>query len=550
MKFNLWKGKNEGKELAHGEAASSSVPEWRDAASSTCQRLWLVICMLVKEVLPRHDSFLCVNEHCELAILILPELFVTKARAKIVYGQPRADCALLQRINSGKDDSVLSPVVYTMITESKKTKLGNSYNSGNIEEEVRSVIYRSFVSEVEFDSLNYLNQPSFWQPVKRAKFVDNDNIVNPDSLYPATSRFKSKLPLFVYTSPDGELELDEERLKRELAMPALLYERFAADVYKMYEGTPTAQSWQEHKEWMLQAVAKVEIELNLNSEVLRQFKELAMNPEKSEVSLEPSIEMRLTPEGLKALQDSKKSSTKSYFSIANWGEPNIVQIILCIGEPGNLGSAQTMLSPAVTVFRDELGVHTLTTHLFLVTHGITNVVSGFGEVPKELAWANIDELAASEIPDVQWQFLSETVPESWWQSDAAARKILWLVVHYLCTHQVKIRPEVICSVTPIGDSAIQVAISEGEREAGTPYAFAVMADEAEFNAIPVFPSGSVDYQPDGSMAFKKGLYLKNYIITRKLERKQPGNLMRLIDRPIYPIIVSGRAKELRIYEER
>jgi len=516
VKFSLSKRQHEGEKLPNKEVAPARGTDSQDRGSPAYERFWLVLCMTAKETLPRHDLFLCLNERCELAYFVLPEFLVTTLRTRTVYDHPDADVALFQRISNGKDDSVLSPALYSGSEVSRKSTLVNSYNNGDIEFEVRKPIYKEFVAQVMSDSISYLGHSSLSQPLRRAHFIDNYNIVNPDNLAPPCSRHKVPLPAFIYTFPHNELEFDKQRFERTLYLRHYIGEQYRPALEKMYEVRTEAQHWLNDRGWMLETISCAEAELlKLHDPFWKEFTEEFLEKGKVFVHVnDPTF-----PHDFKGKESrlELEQSTKQYFSIGSWGEHNIAQIIMHVGEQQRVSLPDerhgSMRSPGVTVFRDELGIHTLPTYLFLV----------------------------SENAFTHWQSMSKDTPQSWWQTDKVARGILWLVAEYLFTHEMGNPSEAVFSVTPIGDNAIQVNIVEGHREEGTPYAYAVIRDEMQFSAVPIFPSGVYEYRTDGTAISKSMMSLKNFIVTREGERRETLESTHFV-KPIYSVILSGRSR--------
>jgi hypothetical protein len=153
---------------------------------------------------------------------------------------------------------------------------------------------------------------------------------------------------------------------------------------------------------------------------------------------------------------------------------------------------------------------------------------------------DLDKIPSSQIPEIRWQPVSAGILQTWWQADSITRKVLWLATRNLCSHLIREPRKVVCAVTPMGDSAIQVGIALGDREQGTPYAYAVLKSETEVNAVPIFPTGVIEQRSDGSAITRANIVLKNYTITTKGERRLEGPGHELFDRPIYSAILRDR----------
>jgi len=107
-------------------------------------------------------------------------------------------------------------------------------------------------------------------------------------------------------------------------------------------------------------------------------------------------------------------------------------------------------------------------------------------------------------------------------------------------------------VTPIGNDVIQVALLFDNLEEGAPYAFAIIKDDLAIRAVPVFPTGTYELQPDGTLVTKTLVRLKNYCITRNGERidlQSAGQITQFI-KPIYSTVISGEYNNPEIYETR
>lgn len=534
MKSNFWESNEQKKQQQQEQPIETTRREQKDYTQSSYECFWLPFTTAMKEVFPRYDSILCINEHGELAILELPESLISIARAKVVYEHANTDVAFIQHISHGKDESFLVPVIYTQKQVAKLDSLHSSFTRGNLKRELEKGSWPGLVSEVRTSSLPYQHQSSLLQPLKRAHVIGNEDPTKPDGLA-VLEGCDNKIPVFIYTSPDEELELDMEQLHREMVVRGMLSQQLLKLIEDTVRKMPDAGDWHKDKGFM-QVISRVEAELELNSEAARPpMAELLLNPQNTQLILEPEVTLKLTAEGERARQYLRERPLQSGFSISDWGDPNIAQVVLRVGERENMTSPQSVTSPAITIIKDELGIHTLPAYLFTVCTGIFDI----GHTPDKTGW--LDEVPASEIPEIQWQPATGDIPQVWWQVDTIARKILWLVTRNLYSHLVPEPLELTCSVTPIGEDAIQVAVVEGSREVGTPYAFAVMRGDLGVSGIPIFPTGTIKYHPDGSAEIELAL-LKNYTITREGERKQTKDLFTLLDRPIYSLVVSAKRK--------
>jgi hypothetical protein len=505
--------------------------------SSDIATFWLPVIVASKEIRPRYDSILCINERGGLACIVLPEMLISMARAKIIYKQSNTDIALIQHIRQGKDNSYLAPIIEAHDQVSKLSRLIDAYNRGNLKQELNNRIWSYFVKQIKEDSLSYFQEFSVLEPLERAQIIGNDNCVEPDF---QDSVRGCVTPVFIYTSPGHKLKIDKDIHRRELLLRKMYTENeeTTKPVEDLIKRLPAAEDWLKDKA-LMQAIVSVEFELRMGSDVTRpEIAEMILDPTRTDLVDEPqAIKIEFKPEAKKALEHSS-SEPKSCFSISNFGEPNLVQVILHSGEPER-GPLSVPLA-AVTIIRDELGIHTLPTYLFSLHTDI------FQQITAATPW--LDDVPATQIPEIQWQPVTGYLPKMWWLADTVAKKILWLVTRNLCSHQIVPLSQVTFSVTPIGDNTIQVAISEGDREEGAPYAFAVTRGELEVSAIPIFPSGTYEHHPNGSITIKKPMSHKSYSITRQGERQHVPPLM-FFDRPIYSAIISG-SKVVRYTTEK
>ncbi len=507
-----------------------------ESISSSIAVFWLPFMIASKEVRPRHDSILCINERGELACIVLPEVLISIARAKVIYEQPNTDIAFIQRIDQGEDSSYLAPMIETHEQVVKLRRLVSAFNKGILKQELSNRIWAHLVTRVKEDSLSHLKEFSLLQSLKRAQIIGNDNYAKPDYLEPMRG---CEIPVFIYTSPGNELKIDKEIYYRELLLRKMYcdHEETIRLIDDLVKTLPAAEDWLKDQA-LMQTIGNVEFELLMGSEITKlEIAELILDPKKTDLVRGPQADrIELRPEGRGALEHLG-SQAKSCFSISNFGEPNLAQIVLHLGEP----ERESLGAPlaAMTIIRDELGIHTLPTYLFTLDPHIPQ------QITAATRW--LDDVPAAQIPEIQWQSVSGNLPKMWWLADTVAKKVLWLVTLNLCSHQIVQLLKVTFSATPIGDNAIQVAITEGSREEGTPYAFAVIRGELEIRAIPIFPSGVHEHHPDGSITTKQPIIHKTYSITKQGERQYDGTVMMLFDRPIYSTIISG-SEGIRVHE--
>jgi hypothetical protein len=482
-----------------------------------------------------------VNDRGEPTGFIIPDYVVSLAKvAEIVHAKskrpvPFTDIGIVQRISSGKDESYIVPLGYTREQVNKITGLSPSHdnrlNTVELAKELKNVSWAKLFSEVRANNVRLLSRSSLWQPMKRVTVVGNDDPAEPDDA-DRFEGFETKLPIFIYTNPGNALGFDSDRLHREVLLRHMLAKESLEMMRSTLAGNPLMFEWL-HDMQLAEILSRAQAELLMNSEEARPpVVHLVLNPDMSELILGPGPQLRPKPKW-ELERHRLKPAMKSWYSETNWDDPNILQIILHVGESTAMTSpeaiAGSVTSPAVTIVRDELGVHTLVTYLFHISTEIYGIEA-----------ANLDEVPASQIPEIEWRPASGRIPQTWWQTDSITKKVLWLATRNLCSHLKGEPSKVVCAVTPIGDRAIQVGMALGDREQGTPYAFAVVKDKSEVNAIPIFPTGVIEHQPDGSRVTRQSIAIKNYSVTTKGERRLAGPEQKLFDRPAYSAIIRGQ----------
>lgn len=250
-----------------------------------------------------------------------------------------------------------------------------------------------------------------------------------------------------------------------------------------------------------------------------------------------------TPKGIQASDEKIKSwDAKSGFSIVNWQEPDIAHIALHVMQFNGQSLKESVTSPAITIFRDEMGIHALKSWLFR----ISAMSFSLGIQASEPVF--LDKIPTPQIPETNWKPISEEVTSEWWQTDAITKKVLWLATYNLAFHLIGKPEEVVCSVTPIGSDVIQIAMLFDNLEAGAPYAFAIVREDLAVKAIPVFQVGTYEFESDGALVARKPVFLKNYTITRKGERIQSSEQVVQFIKPIYSTVIGGEYREPKVYE--
>lgn len=502
--------------------------------------LWIPICATFYQVLPRTDLHLCINEHGELALIALPEHPVSTTWGKICEHLYKG-VALKQRLENDKDESFLAPLVYTEEQKHKWEEVASSWNSGKLFHTLKRNDWHKIVLEIKEKNITYLNNSSYWQRINRFKFLDKSNAEDPDQ-FQTLPDYTCQIPIFLYTEQDTNVETSRLKLQREMFARQLLSEN---NIDAVRNALKTSPSWSHINEndAFVHVINRVETELKLNSRAFEpSFSDIMLNPEMSEFIPGPPPVLKLTPKGLEA-SGQAKSHQELGFSISNWGEPDIAHVALHIKRFESQSPKESVTSPAITVFRDEMGIHTLQSRLFSCR------TSSFSLGVKTGSPVNIDSLLASQIPEINWKLKSGNATSEWWAVDKTAKKVLWLAARNLTSHVVGNPEEVIYSVTPIGKDVIQVAIVFDNLEEGVPYAFAIIKDEHEIIAVPVFTTGTYESLSDGALITKGMVVCKNYCITRAGERidmLSSGRMMQFI-KPIYTTVISGKYKTPTIY---
>jgi hypothetical protein len=83
---------------------------------------------------------------------------------------------------------------------------------------------------------------------------------------------------------------------------------------------------------------------------------------------------------------------------------------------------------------------------------------------------------------------------------------------HLCSHLTEYEAEVIFSVTPLGENAVQVSPAIAQLESGAPYAYLITQDENEITCMPVFTSDTFTYSDDGrSIVTNKQIFLNDLL---------------------------------------
>jgi hypothetical protein len=462
-----------------------------------------------------------------------------------VSKHPRPGLILVQRIQQDEDKSYLSPITYTDKHFSCLKDVSSFFNRGELRQWLKKCNWQKLMFEVKANNSAYLNDPSYRQEVSRIKVQENAGPRDPDDFQTLPS-YDSKIPIFLYAEPHTQIEMSRDRLRREIFLHKFMSDNNIEEVRKNVSIMRPTGNLRDN-ETMAYVISRVEAELQLNSSVARPpFADIMLDDEMTEFD-DSLSRLKLTPKGTQASEAKIKSwDVKSGFSIVNWQEPDIAHIALHVTKVNGQSLKESVTSPAITIFRDGMGIHALQANLFRIP---TSLFSLGGETDSPIF---LDALPASQIPGISWKPIAEETTSEWWQTDTIAKKVLWLATYNLASHSIGNPEEVICSVTPIGNDVIQVALLFDNLEEGAPYAFAIIKDDHAIRAIPVFPTGTYEWQSDGALVSKKLVRLKNYCITRNGERidlQSMGQITQFI-KPIYSTIISGEYKAPEIYETR
>jgi hypothetical protein len=519
-------------------------------ASASVKQIWLPFATTVNEIIPGYDSVTCVNEQGHLAVFILPNKLISLVKAReIPHFQHQSqeqygDFLFIQDIRETKDQSRMVKALYDKKQAKQINALTFSYNKGTLKQELKKGKHDKLLRELPNIAIA---SESFNCPLVRINTSGSNNSPEPDDIEKTTGE-----PVFIYSSPENRLQIDKDQFRRGMIVRGILAEQSK----EIMQGE-LLNKGAEH-EWLIdpiftRVVSRVEAELFMSNRVARPYSiDLLLDPDKSDLVWEPEPEIRLKPEWESEAQKARQSPS-SWFSQTNWAEPDIVQVILHVDDPKNQ-LPQFVTSPAVTIFRDELGYHALTTHLFVISTKQFELPLRPGELPL------LDKLPGPKIPRINWQAVSGALVQAPWESNAVIGKILWLAARNLCSHLLEEPSEVILAVTPIEEGAFQLAVALGEREGGAPYGYAILSKEKRTYAIPIFPSSSFVQHRDDEPSLVRldngtiglvhydtdtvrpagDLRVKNYEMTMDGKRRSEGE-SKLFDRPIYSSVISGKA---------
>ncbi len=502
--------------------------------------IWLLICTTYNQILPGTDLYLCVNERGEVALIALPDMVVSVALGKILYEQPHPSAVLIQQIEHGKDNSHLAPAIFTEKEAYAKTAITSAFNRGELAQGLKKHNWQKILTEITAKNPTYLNNVSYRQRINRIKILDKLTTEGPDDFQRITG-YPREIPVFLYTSPDTTREVSKQEIQRELFVRQLLGEDNIKQVRNTLRMSPFWGHLQENDAFV-HVINRAEIEIKLHMNVWPSFADILLNPEMAEFNSGPPPKIIFTSKGEEILRQTE--SRELAFSITTWEEPNIAQLALHVNTFKGQFPKDSVTTPSITIFRDEMGIHALRSKLFR----ISTASFSLGEETGSPVF--LDALPTSQIPEITWKPIAEETTSEWWQTDSIAKKVLWLATHNLASHVLGNAEEVVYSVTPIGNDVIQVALLFDDLDEGAPYAFSIIKGAFDIRAIPVFTSGTYEEQSDGSLVPKKSVRLKNYCITRNGERIDilaEGHLFLFI-RPIYITVICNKHEQPPIYQ--
>jgi hypothetical protein len=540
--MKLWKFGKLNNETSNSSSKTSkseqSISSRGVSVGSNYECLWIPVCITFAQILPTIDLFLCINEHGEIALMALPDLTVSMTWGKILYKNPTARVVLIQQIKQGKDQSYLAPVTYTSKQSSCFSEITSHFNRGELGQGLLRHNWAKVISEVRENNVNFLNHDYYYQKINRIKISDIKDPRKFDD-NETLNGYNPKVPIFLYTDQNIVREMSREELLRELFARQYLAEGNVNYVISALKNTPGWETLPPNDPF-IGVINKVEVELKLHMQSWPSFADILLNPEMSEFIPGPPHKLKLTPKGTEVFKETHSRELR--FSVSNWGEPNIAQVVLHIIQSKGQSMRETITSPAITVFRDDMGIHVLPANLFRITTALFSLSNQTGKV------VNIDTITASEIPEISWKPATTEETSEWWQTNIITRKVLWIAIRNLASHLIGNPDEVICSVTPIGKDVVQVALLFDKLEEGAPYAFAIIRDKLAIRAIPVFPEGTYETKSNGTLVTTRKIILKNYVITNEGERIQSRDQILQFTAPIFAIIMGAEYKEPQVYE--
>lgn len=537
------------------------------AIKSDYECLWIPITVTFMQLLPRIDLNLCVNKRGEIALIGLPDLAVVCAVGQVKREQPQAksSAVFVQRIHQGRDESHLSPVAYTDelfhkiydMVKFDSAKGMQPFDWMEILRKISKVEWRNIIPEVEAHNMDYFINPKNWQKLSRLKINDNVNFMEPDDVN-TINEYLPKVPVFIYLLSSANHSMSRSQLERELGLRLFL----SRENRKAVREKLCNLMGKDISDYdpLVGVIARVEAELRIQYETKSPIDitlcNLLLNSEMSDFVIEPEQSWTLSSKGQAEI--NKILRVESGNTMYNFGEENIVHIGFHIGQSQGKSVKDTIISPSIFIFKDELGIHTAPTYIFQISCNSFDLMKA---LPRQIM--NIDELPVEQIPEVEWAPVGEEVSGEWWQTQKIARKVLWLITRYLASHLVENPEKVIYSVTPIGDDAIQVAPLFDKLEDASAYAFVIIRNfrvalknrnltdnnivfDTAIVGVPIFQLANYKIENDGSMTSTKGMLKKDYCITDGGLRAF-GPVLEFVG-PVYSTILVEKYKSPRVYE--
>jgi hypothetical protein len=392
--------------------------------------------------------------------MVLPERLVSAATGKARYEVQSGDIgdiALMQRIVQSEDTSYLARVVYKREEMYSIYKLSQSLQSTSVNAKsdigLRKDYWSSLVSGVRSRNKQRVDQSMFLQPLNRVRFIGKEDLTKPDD---TDTICGTQVPVFVYTEPSIKMTLDKSRFKHELRIRRALSADNLKEIKEYLEkmGTSAAAKLLGESAF-LETQSRVWTELRLNSEGSKPMANVLLDPEKCNVTWEAqAIKIELTDDGRDAIKNIQDSLKKPRLHVSNLGEPDVAQITLIGGESVSQSFLQNTALAAITIIKDDLGIHTLATYIFRVRAEIFTLIEDakhkYTSMIASQKVIDVDKIPGSDVQEIDWQAVGHDTPEAWWRTDRVARKVLWLAVRNLWSHQETEQREFICSAVPIG----------------------------------------------------------------------------------------------------
>lgn len=504
-----------------------------------CETLWVPVRMGFRQILLGIDSYCCVNERGQFALMAIPDFTLSMALATVPHEFPQRHVVLVQRIVEEKDMSYLVPVTLAPEQSSTLMEATNYLTGDQTTQWVKNHDWHRFVSEIRSSNTS-LNDPSGRHPISRVSITDRASPNEPDQMTGPTEIIPGA-PVFIYTDPFTERLQSKSDLVREIFVRQYLAEKNIDSVRSAVKTSPLLVNLDENSQFV-DVINKAVVEIKLHMHSHPSWGDLFLNAEVTEFSSGPPLEFTFTPKGKE--MSAHWPSRELGVAITNWGEPNIAQVTVHVPKFKEQSPKDSVTTPSVAIFKDSLGIHMLRSELFRFTRKVAALPSTPTGSTEPVV---LDKMPTSQIPEIDWEPMSGKVSLQWWHTDVVAKKVLYLAAFSLYSHLVGHPQEVIYSLTPIGSDVAQVATLFDDLEAGAPYAFAIIRGDTGVRAIPVFQTGTFEVKPDGSLSATKRVFLKNWGMTRQGERIQSDQQILFFNNPIYSSILTSKDTDPKIY---